>query len=101
MNAAASGAAWARLKAAVAVAALVFIAQALLWFAYYGSGAKRLIGDEQSYQTFALAILGGGPWMPSTIWPPLQSLLIAAIYAVTGVHVVAVQVVQTVLFVGC
>ena len=101
MNTAASGAAPARLKAAVVVAAAFFAAQALLWFAYYGEGAKRLVGDEQSYQSFALAILAGGPWMPSTIWPPLQSLFIAAIYAVAGVHVVAVQLVQSVLFVGC
>ena len=40
--------------------ALFVAGQALLWLAYYGDGAKRLIGDEQSYQSFALAILGGG-----------------------------------------
>jgi len=80
----------------------LFVAcQALLWLAYYGVGTKRLIGDEESYQAFALAILGGGPWMPSTIWPPLQSLFLAAIYATSGVHLVAVQLVQTLLFVGC
>jgi hypothetical protein len=82
------------------VAALFVAGQALLWLAYYG-GAKRLIGDEESYQAFALAILGGGPWMPSTIWPPLQSLFLAAVYATFGVHVVVVQLVQTLLFVGC
>ncbi|MEO7062354.1 MAG: hypothetical protein ABI082_01090 [Dokdonella sp.] len=86
--------------------ALVFIAlfvaiQTLLWFAYYGHGAKPLIGDEASYQASAIAILGGGPWMPSTIWPPLQPLMLAAIYAVVGVHLLAVQTVQTVLFIGC
>lgn len=102
MNAAFDGAARARSKAVCAAVAVVFLAvQALLWFAYYGNGAKALIGDEQSYQEFATAILGGGPWMPSTIWPPLQSLFLAAIYAIVGVHIVAVQLVQTLLFVGC
>jgi 4-amino-4-deoxy-L-arabinose transferase-like glycosyltransferase len=102
MNAAFDGAARARSKAACVAAAAFFLAvQAVLWFAYYGNGAKSLIGDEQSYQEFALAILGGGPWMPSTIWPPLQSLFLATIYAIVGVHVVAVQLVQTLLFIGC
>lgn len=92
----------ARWTAASALVATLFVAgQALLWLAYYGGGAKRLIGDEESYQAFALAILGGGPWMPSTIWPPLQSLFLAAIYATFGVHIVAVQLVETLLFVGC
>jgi len=82
--------------------AVVFVAgQALLWRAYYAGGGKPLIGDEQSYQEFALAILDGGAWMPSTIWPPLQSLFIAAIYAIAGVHIVVVQIVQTLLLVGC
>ncbi len=87
--------------AAVCAAALFVVFQALLWIAYYAGGAKPLIGDEASYQQFALSILGGGTWMPSSIWPPLQPILIAAIYATFGVHVVAVQVVQTILFVGC
>ena len=57
MNAA-DGAARARSKAVcVAVAAFFLAVQALLWFAYYANGAKSLIGDEQSYQEFALAIL--------------------------------------------
>ncbi len=91
-----------RRTAASALVATLFVAsQALLWLAYYGGAAKRLIGDEESYQAFALAILGGGPWMPSTIWPPLQSLFLAAIYATFGVHVVVVQLVQTLLLVGC
>ncbi len=86
--------------------AVVFIAlfvaiQALLWLAYYAHGAKPLIGDEASYQATALAILDGGAWMPSTIWPPLQPLLLAAIYAIFGAHVVAAQLVQTGLFIGC
>lgn len=103
MNVVASGTARAGLNAAApaAVAALFLAGQALLWVAYYGAGPKTLIGDEQSYQEFALAILGGGTWMPSTIWPPLQALFLAAIYATFGVHVVAAQLVQTLLFIGC
>ncbi|HVT31739.1 MAG TPA: hypothetical protein VHE32_03785 [Rhodanobacteraceae bacterium] len=102
MDAAASRAATRRRNAAGVAAAAIFLSgQALLWFAYYGDGAKRLIGDEASYQQFAIGILGGGEWMPSTIWPPLQPLLLAAIYAATGIHVVAAQIVQTLLFVGC
>lgn len=86
--------------------AVVFIAlfaaiQALLWLAYYGHGAKPLIGDEASYQATALAILGGGTWMPSTIWPPLQPLLLATVYAIFGAHVLAAQIVQTLLLIGC
>jgi hypothetical protein len=102
MNADASRAATRRRNAACVAAAAIFLAgQALLWLAYYGRGAKRLIGDEASYQQFAIGILGGGPWMPSTIWPPLQPLFLAAIYAATGVHVIAAQIVQTLVFVGC
>lgn len=89
-----------RLGAAVFVL-LFAVSQVLLWSAWYAWGAKRLIGDEMAYHDFALAILAGGSWMPSTIWPPLQPLLLAAVYAVAGVHVLAVQIVQTVLFVLC
>lgn len=91
-----------RRHALTAVFVVLFVAmQALLWLAYYGDGAKALIGDEQNYQATALAILGGGPWMPSSIWPPLQSLFIAAVYAVFGTHLLAVQIAQTLLFVAC
>ncbi|HJT97692.1 MAG TPA: hypothetical protein VJ696_05195 [Rhodanobacteraceae bacterium] len=102
MDAAAAGARRAQRRAARFVAAALFVAsQALIWLAYYGDGAKRLIGDEASYQQFAIDILGGGSWMPSTIWPPLQSLVLAAIYAIGGVHVLLAQIVQSLLFVGC
>jgi 4-amino-4-deoxy-L-arabinose transferase-like glycosyltransferase len=102
MESAAPGAARVRWKPAQLVVVALFAAgQALLWLAYYGNGAKRLIGDEQSYQDFALAILGGGTWMPSTIWPPLQSLFLASIYAIAGAHLLVVQLVQTLLIVGC
>jgi 4-amino-4-deoxy-L-arabinose transferase-like glycosyltransferase len=90
-----------RRAAAAAFVALFAVSQALLWSAWYAWGAKRLIGDENAYHDFALAILAGGAWMPSTIWPPLQPLLLAAVYALAGVHVLAVQLVQTALFVLC
>ncbi|HEU4665379.1 MAG TPA: hypothetical protein VFS55_15220 [Dokdonella sp.] len=96
-------AATARRRRVLATAFLVafVLSQALLWYAYYGNGAKALIGDEQSYQQTALSILAGGAWMPSTIWPPLQPLLLAALYAACGVHVVAAQIAQTLLLIGC
>ncbi len=86
---------------AVLFAALFLVSQALLWFAYYGHGAKALIGDEQTYADTALAILGGGAWMPGTIWPPLQPLLLAALAALFGTQVLAAQIVQTLLFIAC
>lgn len=92
-----------RRRGALAATFLILFttSQALLWFAYYGDSAKALIGDEQAYQNMAMAILGGGPWMPSSIWPPLQSLFIALIYSLFGTHLLAVQIAQTLLFVGC
>jgi len=81
--------------------ALFALSQALLWWAYYAHGAKPLIGDEAEYQRTALSILAGGAWMPSTIWPPLQPLLLAAVYFVTGPSVLAAQLLQTVLFILC
>lgn len=86
---------------AVVALSLFAASQAALWWAYYGRGAKALIGDEQAYQATALAVLGGGAWMPSTIWPPLQPLWIAALYKLFGMHLLVVQLAQTVLFVGC
>jgi 4-amino-4-deoxy-L-arabinose transferase-like glycosyltransferase len=92
----------ARRRAGLAIfIALFALSQALLWYAYYGHGAKPLIGDEAEYQRSALAILDGGAWMPSTIWPPLQPLLLAAVYAVFGTHLLAAQLLQTLLFILC
>ncbi|MET0226838.1 MAG: glycosyltransferase family 39 protein [Dokdonella sp.] len=81
--------------------ALFALSQALLWWAYYAHGSKPLIGDEAAYQETALAILAGGSWMPGTIWPPLQPLLLAAVYAACGTSVLAVQVLQTLFFIVC
>jgi len=95
-----SDAAAARRRQLAAAFGLLFaLSQALLWIAYYGDGAKTLIGDEQTYQATALSILAGGAWMPGTIWPPLQPLLLAALYALFGPHIWIAQLVQTLLFV--
>jgi 4-amino-4-deoxy-L-arabinose transferase-like glycosyltransferase len=101
MSAHASSATRRRGALAALFLALFAASQALLWYAYYGHGAKALIGDEQHYQASALAILAGSDWMPSAIWPPLQPLLLAATYALAGPHLLAAQLVQTLLFVAC
>jgi len=90
-----------RRRWSLAALALLAASQALLWWAYYAGGPKQLIGDEGGYLAAAQAILAGGPWHASTIWPPLQPLLIAAITAVAGPHLLAVQLVQTALLAGC
>jgi len=90
-----------RRAAGIAFTAVFALSQALLWFAYYAHGAKTLIGDEQAYQDTALSILAGGAWMPGSIWPPLQPLMLAALYAVFGVHVLVAQIAQTLLFIAC
>lgn len=85
------------LRFALAAGLIVAASQALLWYAYYGHGAKTLVGDEQHYQDTALAILAGGPWIAGSIWPPLQPMLLAAVYGVAGVHVLAAQLLQGLL----
>ncbi|WP_395679639.1 hypothetical protein [Dokdonella sp.] len=81
--------------------ALFALSQGALWLAYYGGGAKALVGDEQGYQARALGILAGGEWMQGTIWPPLQSLWLAALYALFGAHVWIAQLAQSALFIAC
>lgn len=68
---------------------------ALYWFPQ----AKQLAGDEMSvYQPMALSVLSGGDWFdPRLLWPPLQGLFMAAVYAVAGPHILAVQLVQLIL----
>ncbi|MBX3724821.1 MAG: hypothetical protein KF823_02785 [Xanthomonadales bacterium] len=70
---------------------------ALYWFPQ----AKQLAGDEVSvYQPMALSVLAGGDWFdPRLLWPPLQGLFMAAVYALAGPHVLAVQLVQLALLV--
>lgn len=85
----------------LAALALLAASQALLWWAWYGQGPKQLIGDEGAYLAAAQTILAGGPWHASTIWPPLQPLLIAAVLALAGPHLIAVQLLQTAMLIGC
>ncbi|WP_440224064.1 ArnT family glycosyltransferase [Dokdonella sp. MW10] len=85
---------------AIAVSAWLLANLLLLWL-YYEPSTKPLIGDEFDYNRRALAWLAGQPVAESHIWPPGQTAFIAAIYALAGPHVVAVQVVQIGLLAGC
>jgi hypothetical protein len=80
------------------VALAIFVAeQVVLWWIYYAGRGKVLLGDEVRYLETARAILAGGPWHPSEIWPPAQPLFIAAL----GASIAGVQIAQTLLFVAC
>jgi hypothetical protein len=86
----------------VCLLAVCLIAQqAMLWWLYYQGGAKQLVGDEVRYWSTAHDILAGGPWHPSDLWPPAQPLFIAFVLTLGGDSVLAVQIVQTLLFFGC
>ncbi len=74
---------------------------ALLLWIYYEPALKILIGDEFDYNQRALALLAGKPVVELFIWPPGQAWFIAAVYAVVGPHVLAVQLVQTGLLALC
>jgi hypothetical protein len=88
----------ARARAFAFVALAIFVAeQVLLWSLYYTGRGKVLLGDEVRYLETARAILAGGAWHPSEIWPPAQPLFIAAL----GASLVGVQIVQSLLFVAC
>jgi hypothetical protein len=87
-----------RSRALACVALAIFVAeQVLLWWIYYEGRGKVLLGDEVRYLETARAILAGGPWHPSEIWPPAQPLFIAAL----GASIAGVQIAQTLLFVAC
>jgi 4-amino-4-deoxy-L-arabinose transferase-like glycosyltransferase len=83
------------------VAAFVLLAGALLMLYWFPEG-KLLAGDERShYQPLALSILAGGDWFdPLMLWPPLQGLLMAAVYALTGPNILAMQIVQLAMLVA-
>lgn len=89
-----------RMRIAVA-AAFVLLSLGLLTL-YWFPEAKLLAGDERSfYQPHALAILAGGDWFDQRmLWPPLQGVFLAGIYALVGPHIVAVQIVQLILLAG-
>lgn len=84
----------------LAAAAWLLLNAALLWI-YYHPALKPLVGDEFDYNRRAIALLAGQPMPELFIWPPGQVWFIAAIYAVFGSHVLAVQIVQIVLLVIC
>ncbi|HET6631277.1 MAG TPA: glycosyltransferase family 39 protein [Rhodanobacteraceae bacterium] len=88
------------LALAVAVAAWLALFALLLWI-YYQPAVKRLAGDEVMYQHWAQALLAGRHVAVQFIWPPGQAWFLAAIYAVTGVHVLAAQLVQGALLALC
>ena len=87
-----------RARAFAVAAVAIFVAeQALLGWLYYAGRGKVLLGDEVRYLETARAILAGGAWHPSEIWPPAQSLFVAAL----GASLASVQIAQTLLFVAC
>ncbi len=69
----------------------------LLWL-YWVPTPKVLWGDENTYWKSAKALLAGDPsWRPEPLWPDGYPRFLAGIMGVAGEHVVAIQVVQTVL----
>lgn len=85
---------------ALLVAGWLLLNAALLWL-YYEPAIKPLIGDENTYQRRALALLAGQPEPNDFIWPPGQVWLLGALYAVGGVHLWLVQGLQMALLGGC
>ncbi len=87
---------------AIALAIALLVAQqALLWWLYYHGPGKQLVGDEAYYLNSARAILSGGAWHTSDIWPPGQMVFIAAIAWVASNVILGVQLAQTVMFLAC
>lgn len=75
----------------VAFVVLAGLLLALYWF----PAAKLLAGDEHHYQHTALAILGGGDWFDANlVWPPLQAVFMAGVYALAGPSILLVQLLQ-------
>jgi 4-amino-4-deoxy-L-arabinose transferase-like glycosyltransferase len=89
---------WQLPLAAVAFATLAAALLALYWL----PEAKLLAGDERSfYQPSALALLAGGDWFDrQMLWPPLQVLFLAALFALPGPDILTVQLVQLALLAG-
>ena len=81
--------------------ALLVLQQLMLWWLYYAHGAKQLVGDENRYWAVAHEILRGAPWHPSDTWPPAQPLFIALTLLAGSDSVLPVQILQTLLFLGC
>jgi 4-amino-4-deoxy-L-arabinose transferase-like glycosyltransferase len=86
------------LLASLAFVVLSAAVLALYWF----PEAKLLAGDERAfYQPSALALLAGGDWFDrQMLWPPLQVLFLAALFALPGPDILTVQLVQLALLAG-
>ena len=84
----------------LAFSAWLLLNAILLWI-YSHPTLKPLVGDEFDYNRRAIALLGGQPLPELFIWPPGQTWFVAAIYAVFGPHVLAVQIIQIALLAGC
>ncbi|MEO7936650.1 MAG: glycosyltransferase family 39 protein [Dokdonella sp.] len=95
-----SGAPARRVWSWLAIAGWLLLNAILLWI-YSHPTLKPLVGDEFDYNRRAIALLGGQPMPELFIWPPGQTWFVAAIYAVFGPHVVAVQITQIALLAGC
>ena len=77
--------------------ALYTLEQAALWWLYWGHGAKVLAGDEGIYSGWARNAPELAAFTQSYLWPPLQAWFLRLF----DTHIVAVQLVQTVLMLGC
>ncbi len=84
----------------LAFASWLLLNAILLWI-YSHPTLKPLVGDEFDYNRRAIALLGGQPMPELFIWPPGQTWFVAAVYAVFGAHVFAVQIIQIMLLAAC
>lgn len=81
-------------RAALATAGFALLALAFL-SVYWWPQAKLLAGDEAHYHAVAQAILAGEDWFDrNLIWPPLQGVFLAAVYALAGTSLLTAQVLQ-------
>lgn len=82
---------------------LIFLAeQTLLWWLYWGHGAKPLFGDEALYHERALGVAGLASVPPKVwLWPPLQHWFIAVVLRVSGGSLLAIQLIQHAMLLGC
>lgn len=82
---------------AVAYALLAAALLALYWF----PEPKLLAGDENHYHNTAMAILAGGDWFDhNLLWPPLQGLFLAGVYAIAGPSILPAQLLQLLMLAG-
>ena len=68
--------------------------QATFLCLYYYPSPKALFGDELTYVARAAALVDGSAGPPDFVWPPLQSLLLAASFRLFGPTLLPVQLLQ-------